>query len=253
MPKRRFSTFRPNNKRRRVATRRPFRMAVTRFRRRRRQNIPRYITPDRKLIKLRYSYTTDINPASGATGWESVACNDLTVPSSGTGAHQPLGFDQIMQLYERYCVVGSKINVAFMEQSTPLQNQGTIVGIALRNSTTQESVQDNTASQPNEGLLERNRTVWKYMTNNQAGGTIKQVTSKFGAKKFFQLSSVNDNAGNNRDEGTLWGTASSSPTTKAYYNVFGAPIQDDEDVHFSVRITVEYLALFSGRKLLGQS
>ena len=79
-------------------------------------------------------------------------------------------------------------NVAFMEQSTPTQNQGTIVGIALRNSTTQESVQDNTASQPNEGLLERNRTVWKYMTNNQAGGTIKQVTSKFGAKKFFNRS-----------------------------------------------------------------
>lgn len=251
MPKRRFTSFRPNNKRRRVATRRPFRMAVTRFRRRRRQAIPRFITPDRKLIKLRYSYTTEINPSSGATGWTSVACNDLTAPSTGTGAHQPLGFDQIMQLYERYCVVGSKINVAFTSGGET--DYGSIVGIALRNSTTQESVQDNTATQANEGLLERNRTIWKYMSSNSGGAPIKQVTSKFGAKKFFQLSSINDNAGNNRDEGTLWGTASSSPTTKAYYNVFGSTMKDTQDITFSLRITVEYLALFSGRKLLGQS
>lgn len=250
MPKRRMSTFRPNNKRRRVATRRPFRMAVTRFRRRRRQNIPRFITPDRKLIKLRYHYTTKINPSSGATGWESVACNDLTVPSSGTGAHQPLGFDQVMQLYERYCVIGSKINACFNNSSS---SDTQIIGIALRNNTTQESVQDTTGTQTNEGLLERNRTFWKYVGDTTQGAQPRSVNAKFGAKKFFQLSSVNDNAGNNRDEGTLWGTSGSSPTTKAYFNVFAASMDDTIDTSYTVRITVEYLALFAGRKLLGQS
>ncbi len=188
---------------------------------------------------------------------EHVKANDLFAPSTGTGAHQPLGFDQLMQLYERFCVVGSKINAAFIINNTGAAENArpptAIVGVALRNSSTAESVQDNTAFQPNEGLLERNRTVWKYMNSQSNGGNILSVTKKFGTKRFFHVRSINDSAGPLRDEGTLWGTNSASPTTIAYYNVFAAPFNDTQDISLTVRITVDYTAVFQGRRLLGQS
>ncbi len=257
MPKRRMSYMNyPRKKTRTVARRRaPFRRI--RFRRRRRNFIPRTITPDSKMVKLRYCYTTQINPGSGATAMEHIKANDLYAPSTGTGAHRPLGWSEVMQLYERFCVVGSKINVAFVINNTGASADqrppSAIIGIALRNSTTDESVQDNTATQINEGLLERNRTQWKYLNSQSNGGAIKSITQKFSTKKFFHLRSINDNAGNQRDEGTLWGTASASPTTLAYYNVFAAPFTDVQDLSLTVRVTVDYTAIFQGRKLLGQS
>lgn len=237
--------------------RRPTRAIGLRRRRyrRRRLYIPRTITPDTKICKLRYCFTQTLEPSSGATKNVIVRANDLVAPSSGSGAHKPMGFDEIMMLYERFCVVGSKIHVAFVNNGSSATNKNiySIVGIALRNNETQESVQDNTASQTNEGMLERNRIKWRYGGFNGGGAPITTVTSKFGAKKFFHLSTINSNAGNNRDEGTLWGTASSSPTTLAYYKLFCATFLDSVQGGWTVRVTVDYTAVFQGRKLLGQS
>jgi hypothetical protein len=246
--------FVPNSRRvrRRRARRAPTR-ALGRMRyRRRRQYIPRTITPDSKMVKLRYSEVFQLNPGSGATAMAHIKANDIYAPSTGSGAHQPLGFDQIMQLYERFCVVGSKISCAFQ-----LNQDGTntgIVGVALRNTDTDESVQDTTAVQTNEGLLERNRTKWTYSGNQLTGAPVARVQQKFGTKKFFHVSTINSNAGNQRDEGTLWGTASASPTTLAYYNIFCAAFDDrNTNINCTVRIVVEYTAVFQGRVLLGQS
>ena len=233
---------------RRNFTRAPVRRV--RFRRRRRNFIPRTITPDSKMIKLRYAFTAQMNPSSGGTAMINVKANDLYAPSAGfDGAHKPLGFNQIMQLYERFCVVGSKINVAFQCNQT----QSAIVGIALRNSTTAESVQDNTAGQTNEGLLERNRTKWTYASPVSQGAPIARVSQKFGLKKFFHLKSINDNIGNARDEGSAWGLVNASPTQLAYYNIFASAFSDYHDIDLTVRVVVEYTAIFQGRKLLGQS
>ena len=65
-----------------------------------------------------------------------------------------------------------------------------ILGIALRNTNTAESVQDNTASQTNEGLLERNRTRWKYVGSTPNGAPMKTITYKFSTKKFFHVKSI---------------------------------------------------------------
>lgn len=249
MPKRRMSIAYPSRKRTRTVARRRAPVRRVRFRRRRRNYIPRTITPDSKMIKMRYAFTAQMNPSSGATAMINVKANDLYAPSTGTGSHRPLGFDQIMALYERFCVVGSKISVAFESN----QSSSAIVGIALRNSTTSESVQDNTASQTNEGLLERNRTKWTYASSSKEGAPIARVSQKFGLKKFFHLKSINDNIGNARDEGSAWGLANASPTQLAYYNIFAAAFSDYHDIDLTVRVIVEYTAVFQGRKLLGQS
>lgn len=245
MPKRRMTLYTPSSKRRR------FTRQVTKYRmryrgryRRRRQNIPRYITPDTKLIKLRYHLAMNVNPSSGATAWLPIAANDVYAPSTGTGAHQPMGFDQVMQLYDRFCVVGAKINVCMAQNVIP-----SILGIAVRDTNTAESCQDPSGSQPNEGLLERNNTTWKYTNNN--GQYSAQVNQKFSTKKFFHLKSVNERAEGSAN--TIWGDASTSPSAKAYFNVFACPTSQHDDCNYHFRITVSYAVLLSGRKFLGQS
>ena len=92
--------------------RRPTRAIGLRRRRyrRRRQYIPRTITPDTKLCKLRYCFTQTMEPGSGATDNIIVRANDLYAPSTGAGAHQPMGFDQLMLLNRFLGIVVSKCN-----------------------------------------------------------------------------------------------------------------------------------------------
>lgn len=246
-----YSTYVARKRRRMPAKK--YRMRYRGRYRRRRQRIPRYITPDTKLVKLRYAFTTQIDPASGATAWLPIAANDLYSPSTGLGAHRPLGFDQCMQLYERFCVVGSKINVVIQSVASANHAHLHIMGVALRDTTTAENVQDNGATLANEGLLERNNTFWKYVGDTEQGAPPKTITYKFSTKKHFRVKSINDQAGSLLDEGTLWGTASASPTTKAYYNVFASTVADNADTKYFFRVVVDYVAVLSGRKMLGQS
>lgn len=243
--KRTARKFIPNNRR---ITRRRRPMA----RRGRVMRIPRTITPDSKMIKLRYCLGATLNPGSGETSMLSIKANDLYAPGGGTGAHQPMGFDQIMSLYESFCVVGSKIHVAFIANSA---TDASVVGIATRNSTEVESVQDNTGTATNEGVLERNHTVWKYMGATDNGASPAQVRSKFSTKKFFSVPSINSQPNNafSNTNMSLWGSATASPTILGFYNIFCAPFSDTVDTSFRIRVTIEYAAVFKGRKLLGQS
>ena len=65
--------------------------------RKRKQRIPRFITPDTKLVKLKYHFAHKINPGGGQTAWLPITANDIYAPSTGTGAHQPMGFDHKIQ------------------------------------------------------------------------------------------------------------------------------------------------------------
>jgi hypothetical protein len=106
----------------------------------RRTRIPRYITPDQKLVKLRYCFTKTHDPGSGGTSWISVCANDLLDPQLNQG-HSPMGFDQCMALYDRFCVVGSKITAVIQGVGQANHAHLYINGIALRPTTTLETAQ----------------------------------------------------------------------------------------------------------------
>jgi len=72
------------------------------------------LTPKRTTKRLRYSdgsYT--LTATSGAPATYVFAANDCFDPNvTGTG-HQPMGFDQMMQLYNHFCVVSAKLIVTY--------------------------------------------------------------------------------------------------------------------------------------------
>ena len=109
--KRKYGT----NKRRNVRRRRNIPKYRMRYRGPRRQAVPRiarYITPDTKLVKLKYCTDVFVQPATGgASAWVSIAANDVRapgpvqiLPASGaqSNVHQPMGFDQMMALYDTF-------------------------------------------------------------------------------------------------------------------------------------------------------
>lgn len=72
------------------------------------------VFPSSITKRLRYSTSFGMSTASGAvTSTYMFRANDLFDPDfTGTG-HQPMGFDQLMQWYNHFCVVWAKITCVF--------------------------------------------------------------------------------------------------------------------------------------------
>lgn len=72
--------------------------------------------PVRKYVKgqLYYEPYVNLNASLGSMAVYNISANDLYDPNrTGTG-HQPIGFDQMMSMYEQFCVVRSHIKVTFI-------------------------------------------------------------------------------------------------------------------------------------------
>ena len=100
--------------------------ASTRYRGRRtpRRTVPTSVAgragfqPPKKIMSFRYCTTklsTDTSPATFVR--YLFRTNSLYDPDNATGGHQPMYFDQLGALYDRYSVLSSKIIVNF--QSAP--------------------------------------------------------------------------------------------------------------------------------------
>lgn len=76
-----------------------------------------YVTPDRVLVKMRYTETFDRVPGGPADEYVFRGNGPFDPNVTGVGA-QPTGYDQWSNLYLKYRVHGSKISVLFMNASS---------------------------------------------------------------------------------------------------------------------------------------
>jgi len=83
------------------------------------QSVPLF--PVRKYVKgqLYYEPNIGITTSIGSQGIYNFSANGIYDPNrTGTG-HQPLGFDQMMLMYEQFCVIRSHIKVTFLATDEP--------------------------------------------------------------------------------------------------------------------------------------
>lgn len=226
---RRYSRYR-----RRPYTRRPIMRRRRRFTRRRPTRrggynsvrITRPITSRKMLVRLRYCDQIVLDPGLASSAIYQFKANGMFDPDfTGTG-HQPMGFDQWMTFYDHFTVVGSKITVKAVNNTTSAYT----LLVALSD--------DTALSNPTTlaGFQERSGSRWTTLGPNTGNKGVAQVTSKFSAKKFFGTKFV-------VGESSYKGTSGSDPNELAMYHIVLFPFQFDLDnMRVPIQITIEYIA-----------
>lgn len=193
-----------------------------------------------KLVrKTRYvEKTLTLNPSIGGLADSYVfSANGIYDPNISGIGHQPIGFDQIMNFYDHYIVLGSKISVKFRNQDT---SNSFIVGITLS---------DDNVEIPNASrLIENGRCRWTMLdpANSNYGSISKQLQMKCNPNKFLGRS-------NPLSDPELKGSISTNPTEQAFWHIFAEPPNLNDGGSVELFVVVEYLVAYIEPKILIQS
>lgn len=216
MPKRRY--------RRKKSCSRPRRRRRTRKKRRVRTGFP-----SRMAVSLPYSeIDLDIAAPANLAGSYFFRANDLFDPNqSGTG-HQPRGFDQYMNFYKHFVVIGSRISVTFQNNSDfPIR-----CGIMLRDAAVGHNFDpDDCGEYPKK----RERGCDGV---TQGGRSTVTISLGCSPRKFLGRSKV-------LSDNQLKGDAGNSPAEVVYYQIYVYALDGTSSVpQTHIRVTIKYAAVF---------
>lgn len=200
-------------------------------------SIPRVGFAQSVVAKLRYNETRDWGTGAGpgTITWGVYAANGLYDPYISGVGHQPVGFDEYMLRYDHYMVIASKIKVEFIPNTGNTQHHVGFLGLRNNNSTT-VITQDITVEQADMKSV--------VLTIPVGSKTYGVLTKGFSAKRFFKRSALNS-------DNTLRGNNTTNPGALAYYHVGVAPLDQGETGQiYNVRVTIDYIALFTEPKPL---
>lgn len=161
--------------------------------------------------------------------------NSLYDPYQSGAGHQPLGFDQMMTMYDHYTVIGARarINLCNTDGSNP---QLVIAHIK----------DDASVGYDIQQVLENGRSRWCTLSPSDGGQATKTMTVNFSAKKFFSKNVLQENA--------FSGDVSNNPSEQAYLHLTLAPADGSTDTLPVVYdITLEYIAVLTEPKTLASS
>lgn len=158
------------------------------------------------------------------------ACNGLYDPNiSGTG-HQPLYFDQMMAIYDHYCVINSRITAVFVGKGT---TGGQICSVGI---------DDDSAPSASTYLQERDGYSYKYINDNSVPQTVNvawKAVSTFGRSP--------------TDDPDLKGTNGANPAELATYVINVTNAAGTDSFGGLVNVTIEYFTEFSELVSIAQS
>lgn len=168
--------------------------------------------PERIHTTLKYADRFSVNPGAGTLGIYVISANGLYDPNiTGTG-HQPKGFDQLIALYDHYCVTKAHIKVTWCPDPTSCN----LLGVTQSGSAT------STYSDPTD-YVELPGTHWTssgYISTSGHSET-KTVSTTMNVSKFLGVKDLldgRDNCGDgtqNPNEGVffhLWAAAMNGAT-----------------------------------------
>lgn len=179
---------------------------------------------------VRYSDSQVLTiPALSSSTYVIYSVNGLYDPDSAAGGHQPMYFDQLMEIYNHYFVTNSRITVTLASTSatTPIT-----AGLYIDDDTTVVSGANY--------AFEHGGQCKAYDPNS---GNFYPMTASWNVNKAFGVTS-----GNQKD---FYGTNASNPTEQQHY-VFTVNNSTAGDT-FLITINIEYDAIFTELKTIGGS
>lgn len=189
----------------------------------------------RRAFNLRYCSRITVNPGvAGIASEHFFAANGLFDPDVTGVGHQPLGFDQIMPLYDHYVVTKACMKVWFTNED---EANGVIVYLALRDAVTVEPIlTDN---------IENGGCVYTCVSQNTGGKSQGYLTIDMDIGKYL----------GGRDPLTdhqLKGNSTTNPVESAFIAIGAAPLNTSDHAGLNMFVTIDYKGYFvEPRQLLG--
>lgn len=195
--------------------------------------------PSNKLVMMRYSDTFSFDHNVSNVYNRLFAANSIFDPDMTGVGHQPLGHDQWAVFYNHYFVIGSKITIQVTgpadAASAPM-----VFCIILDDSGGSFTTIPQMIEQGGSHYVVSNGDMEQYKP--------ARVRSSFSAKKFFNVTNVNDNYSR------LGAAFGANPADLAYFQFTSATL--DGLISLQTRlciVTIEYLVLMSEPRTLPQS
>lgn len=183
-----------------------------------------------KRCKLNYytQFSLVTGGTGGAAGNAVFTCNGLFDPDITGVGHQPMGFDQMMQIYDHYTVLAAKATVHL----TPRKDTTIpVVGGILLNA-------DTTVVTDNQRLIENGMVKWELLPS-QTQGMGRKFVLPVNISKFMGKNII--------DEDDYRGDSGANPLEQVFFNVFSynADFNDTAAPTINCDILIEYYCLFS--------
>lgn len=166
-----------------------------------------------KRVLPYYDSGYSINPAIGTTGAHTFRANSMYDFDGSGGGHQPLGFDQLMLMYEHFTVIGFQCKIDIRSKDNTY-NQ--IVGAYLSSDPFPET--------DIRKILENGDTVWQIIGPSGSGiESVCSLTLKCNIEKFLGITAI-------MSDDSMRGSASADPTNGVYLHVIACPFDQSSDV-----------------------
>jgi len=194
------------------------------------RNVGSYRTGFPKQMFMRHKFMQSFAMAGGTLLTSQVSCNALFDPdNSGATTHQPMYFDQVAGLYNKYVVLASKATFTFTSALGTGTNSA-IVGVYIEDDAT---ITPTTAIGCAEQASAQFRIIMVNQTSDQFDTTNK-ISVKWDAKKAF--------GGDVIDNPNLVAATTANPTEQQFYTIFAQDnsLAGTAAFNFIVNAYVEY-------------
>lgn len=192
--------------------------------------------PFKFKFQTRYAQNFSLNPgASGTAAVNVFRANDLYDPDLTGVGHQPVGFDQIMTMYNHFTVIASKIRVSFFNEDSA---RAPFVGIALQGGSAVEA--------DLLRYIENGACRYERVGEQGTGGSHTTVTMQCNVSQWLGRPSL-------LSEDDCRGSTAGSPTEQVYYHVWAAPNSSADHGNINCLVQIDYVAILTEPKDLSAS
>lgn len=217
---------------------------------RRRSIIPRQlptVLPNNYVCKMRYVEQFSLNPDNtGTPSYQVFKCDSLYDPNTTGVGHQPMGFDNLMGMYKKYQVLGSKIRMS------PIPGDGSAITNLSAYGIATMSTANEIGGFTLDRLLENDRVTKQIrLCGSQQSlaynlNRPNVVTSFFSAKKTYGKGYLGDT--------DHQGSSSADASVITYWGCFALAPQSGTDPTITYWIAqIDYIIRFTDPIMLTQS
>lgn len=192
--------------------------------------------PNKFKAVLRYSEPNiRLNPGVGTLANQVFCANGLYDPDITNIGHQPLGWDQLIAMYDHAVVIGTKIKVTFSNRDATYAQ---ICGIDMRDGLTVET----------DARVVIESGTCNYVTLGPKGSSrdTKTITYSVNPNKFLGRSKP-------MADPHLKNSNANNPTEKAYFHIFAGPLEAVDSGIVDINVLIEYQSIFIESKPLALS